>query len=243
MRFEICVDNMSSIETAVKAQVDRVELCSALAVGGLTPSYGFLKQAMRFSSVEHHVMIRPRAGDFCFAPSEIAMMRDDIQTAKALGAHGVVLGALTANGQIDIKACEQFIQAADGMEVTFHRAFDLCNDAEKALEQIIELGFTRLLTSGQAKTAWLGREKIAQLIAQSRGRIAIMPGAGVTSDNVLDIIRETGASDIHFSAKMKQDKRAHHNGVSMGSQSESDNCLIQTDLNEVLNIKQALINY
>ncbi len=228
MRFEICVDNIQSVETAVKAQVDRVELCSALAVGGLTPSYGFLKQAIGVSSLSHHVMIRPRAGDFCFNQSEIDIMRNDIQMAKELGANGVVFGVLTPNRQINIKSCEQLVKAADGMEVTFHRAFDLCHNAEKTLEQLIELGFTRLLTSGQAKNAWLGREKITQLITQSQGRIEIMPGAGVTSDNVLKIIQTSGAKNIHFSAKMVQKNK--------------DNGLVQTDLNEALKIKQALIN-
>ncbi len=240
MRFEICVDNITSVKTAVKAQVDRVELCSALAVGGLTPSYGFLQKAISFSSVEHHVMIRPRAGDFCFAPADIDIMLTDIQTAKALGASGVVLGVLTPNGHIDIRACEQLIQAADGMEVTFHRAFDLCQNPETALEQLIELGVTRLLTSGQAKTAWLGRKKIAQFIAQSRGRIKIMPRAGVTSDNVLGIIKKTGAEDIHFSAKMIQKRETAYTDVAMGSHREADNCLVQTDLQEALKIKQAI---
>lgn len=227
MKFEICVDTIQSVETAVKAHVDRVELCSALAVGGLTPSYGFLQQAIKHTTVEHHVMIRPRAGNFVFEPSEIEIMLRDIHIAKELGADGVVFGVLTPNGEINIKVCEELIKAADGMEVTFHRAFDVCKNPEATLEQLIELGFTRLLTSGQEKNAWLGREKIAQLIAQSQGRIEIMPGAGVTSANVREIIEQTGAKDIHFSAKMAQTN-------------EVDNGLVQTDLGEALKIKKSL---
>ncbi len=243
MQFEVCVDNIKSVEIATKAEVDRLELCSALYLGGITPSYAFLKQAIKFSTVSHHVMIRPRAGDFIFDQSEIDIMIDDILMSKELGADGVVLGALTVNREIDMATCQKLVEAARGMTVTFHRAFDLCKNPEKTLEQIIELGGDRLLTSGLEKTAWLGRIQIARLIEKANGRIDIMPGAGVTSKNALEIIETTGAKDIHFSAKGIRKNKMQSFDVSMGSSSEWDNQVIQADFDEIQRIKQQLTGF
>ncbi len=240
MKFELCIDNIQSVQTASKAKVDRVELCSALAVGGLTPSYGLLKQALCFKDLSHHVMIRPRAGNFMFNQAEIDIMIEDILIAKELGANGIVIGALNKNNDIDIHACKKLIAMADGLEITFHRAFDLCRNPKTALEQIIDLGCTRLLTSGLKKTALLGKENIAQLVQQSNGRIQIMAGAGVTSKNALEIVTATGIDNIHFSAKKVQ-KTTACSEVAMGSNSDYDNQIIQADFDEILRIKQAVL--
>ncbi|MDP8175806.1 copper homeostasis protein CutC [Phocoenobacter skyensis] len=241
MKFELCIDNIQSVETASKAKVNRVELCSALAVGGLTPSYGLIKQALHFKDLSHHVMIRPRAGNFVFNQAEIEIMITDILIAKELGVNGVVIGALTDNHDIDTQICEKLIDTAQGMEITFHRAFDLCRDPKTALAQIIDLGCTRLLTSGLKKTAWLGKENIAQLVQQSNGRIQIMAGAGVTSENALEIVKATGIENIHFSAKKVQQNKTPQTDVAMGSNSDYDNQIIQADFDEILRIKQAVL--
>ncbi|MDP8079943.1 copper homeostasis protein CutC [Phocoenobacter skyensis] len=241
MKFELCIDNIQSVETASKAKVNRVELCSALAVGGLTPSYGLIKQALHFKDLSHHVMIRPRASNFVFNQAEIEIMITDILIAKELGVNGVVIGALTDNHDIDTQICEKLIDTAQGMEITFHRAFDLCRDPKTALAQIIDLGCTRLLTSGLKKTAWLGKENIAQLVQQSNGRIQIMAGAGVTSENALEIVKATGIDNIHFSAKKVQQNKTPQTDVAMGSNSDYDNQIIQADFDEILRIKQAVL--
>lgn len=243
MKYEVCVDNMSSVEIAAQAEVDRLELCSALSLGGLTPSYAFIKASLQFTGLQHYVMIRPRAGDFLFDEADITVMLSDIKIAKSLGAHGVVIGALKPNREIDVKTCERLIKAADGMGVTFHRAFDLCRDAETALEQIIDLGCERLLTSGQEKNAWLGRVRIAQLLERAAGRISIMPGAGINADNAFEIVDTTGVNEIHFSAKGVRKNKMQSFDVSMGKNTEADNQVTQTSLEEVLAIKARLSNF
>lgn len=238
MKYEICVDNVQSVEIAAEAAVDRLELCAALSLGGLTPSYAFIKEALTFSTLQHYVMIRPRAGDFLFDAAEVNIMINDILMAKELGAQGVVIGALKPNREIDLATCEKLVDAASGMGVTFHRAFDLCRNSDVALEQIIDLGCERLLTSGLEKNAWLGRVKIAQLVKQSAGRISIMPGAGVTATNAADIVETTAVNELHFSAKGDRKNKMQSFDVSMGRNSAADNQVTQTDLNEVLAIKQ-----
>ncbi len=240
MKFELCIDNIQSVQTASKAEVDRVELCSALHLGGLTPSYGLIKQARHFSDLSHHLMIRPRAGNFVFNQAEIDIMITDILIAKELGAVGVVIGALNENNDIDIHTCKKLISAANGMEVTFHRAFDLCRYPKTALEQIIDIGCTRLLTSGLKKTALLGKDNIAQLVEQSNGRIQIMAGSGITSENALEIVTATDIDNIHFSAKKAQ-KTTACSDVVMGSNSDYDNQIIQADFDEILRIKQTVL--
>lgn len=240
MQLEICIDNVESLEVAANVGVTRLELCAALAVGGLTPSYAFIKQAVALSKAANFVMIRPRAGDFIFNPDEVDVMVADIHLAKDLGADGVVIGALTQTAEIDLNACEKLMQAAQGMGVTFHRAFDLCRDPHVALEQLIALGCERLLTSGQAPTAWQGRKNIAQQVIQSQGRIQIMPGAGVTAKNAKAIITATGADALHFSAKGYRQSLMPTTNVSMGQNQESDRQIMLTDRREVQAIQQAL---
>ncbi|MDO9767282.1 copper homeostasis protein CutC [Glaesserella parasuis] len=156
MKVEICVDNLESVITANQFPIDRIELCSALAVGGLTPNLGFIQQTQQISTIPLALMIRPRAGDFLYSEDEIQIMLNDIATAKQLGIQAVVFGALSANGEIDLATTELLVKASQGMEITFHRAFDLCKDPITALEQLIDLGCHRILTSGQATTAFDG---------------------------------------------------------------------------------------
>lgn len=238
MQFEICIDNLESVEIAGQMGITRLELCSALTLGGLTPSYAFTKTAIRLSRVDNFVMIRPRAGDFLFNQAEVTTMCDDILMAKDLGADGVVIGALTENREIDLSVCEKLMRCAEGMGVTFHRAFDLCQHPEVALEQIIELGCERLLTSGLAQTAFLGKEQIAQLVSQSAGRISIMPGAGVNAQNAREIIETTKANELHFSAKGYRHSKMQNTAVAMGSNTEDDHKIMVTNPDEVQAIKE-----
>lgn len=204
--FEVCAGSIESISAAYKGGANRVELCSALSEDGLTPSVGMIRYAKSLEGLKVHVLIRPRCGDFVYTEDEIKCMEDDIRICRDLGVDGVVIGALTRDSEIDIDTCKRLIDAASGdgsskMNITFHRAFDVCIDPEKALEQIISLGCNRLLTSGQATSAEKGIPMLSKLVKQADGRIIIMPGAGVNEQNAARILDETGATEIHGSAR------------------------------------------
>ena len=199
--LEVCVADQHSIYAAALGGAHRIELCSALEADGLTPSQGLIRYARRFPSLRLHVLIRPRTGDFIYNGDELEIMRSDILSAKRLGADGVVIGALTREGDIDVDACRELIKAAGNIDVTFHRAFDHCRAPRQALEQIIALGCSRLLTSGQAATAEEGIPLLRQLVEQAAGRIIIMPGAGVTPAGARRILDATGATEIHGSLR------------------------------------------
>ncbi|THD85764.1 copper homeostasis protein CutC [Aliigemmobacter aestuarii] len=196
--IEICVDDGEGLEQALTGGADRIELCAALALGGLTPSAGFMAHAARRSPVPVHAMIRPRAGDFVFDAGEVRQMEADIGHARAAGLAGVVLGASRPDGRLDAAILRRLIGAAAGMDLTLHRAFDLTPDRGEALELAIDLGFDRVLTSGGARTAIDGAGAIADLIGQARGRIAIMPGSGITAATVL-ALRHLPLTAVHAS--------------------------------------------
>ncbi|MCG6309516.1 copper homeostasis protein CutC [Vibrio alginolyticus] len=201
--LEVCIDNIESLHYAIAGGATRIELCSSLALGGLTPSYGFMQQAAKLSSVPVYAMIRPRQGDFFYNEEEIEMMRWDIEAAHQSGLSGVVFGVLTQDGDIHMPyaaALCEFAQAL-GLGVTFHRAFDQCRDAEKTLEEVISLGCERILTSGLAPSALQGIDVLRALVKQAQGRIAIMAGAGVNASNVRALVEDTQAPEIHLSGK------------------------------------------
>lgn len=199
--LEVCTGSLQSVCAAARAGAHRAEICAALEVGGITPSLGHLRQALAVKGIRKNVLIRPRGGDFHYSEAEIEIMLHDIALCRQLGADGIVTGALTADGQIDIPACQRLAQAAEGMDLTFHRAFDVCQDPTTALEQIITLGYKRLLTSGQAATALEGLPLITSLVSQAAGRISIMPGSGVNATNASHILQQSGATEIHASAR------------------------------------------
>ncbi|MBE2895898.1 copper homeostasis protein CutC [Pasteurellaceae bacterium HPA106] len=241
MNIEVCVENSESIHVVNHSGVERIELCSALAVGGLTPCYGLLKSAVKIAQMPIAMMIRPRAGDFLFSRDEVAMMVDDIQMARELGVHCVVIGALTERGEIDIATTQRLVEAAGPMEVTFHRAFDVCANPQTALETLIDLGCTRLLTSGQAPSAWLGRELIAKLVDQAHGRISIMAGAGVSAQNAKDLLAVTHADELHLSAKrFRYSAMARQSAVAMGKSADDDQRIMVTDGEELAKLRQSL---
>ena len=199
--LEVCAGSIESIRAAHQGGAQRIELCSALSEDGLSPSEGMLRCALAQEGLAVHVLIRPRAGDFVYSEAEVQSMVDDIRRCHELGVQGVVIGALTPQGNIDLPVCRRLIAEAKGMNITFHRAFDACRHPQQALEDIIALGCTHLLTSGQARTAEEGIPMLRQLVQQAAGRIIIMPGAGVNEKNAARILRQTGATQIHGSAR------------------------------------------
>ena len=200
MIYEICVDSIDGVAAAKTAGADRVELCADLLEGGITPSRGMIRRARTIPGIRLHVIIRPRGGDFLFDDDEFAVMEADIDTAKAEGVDGVVIGLLAANATIDIERTRRLIERARPMAVTFHRAFDMTADPFAALETLIELGVGRVLTSGQEATVLEGLPLLAELVRRAGDRIIIMPGGGITARNVERIVAEARPKEMHFAA-------------------------------------------
>lgn len=201
-KIEICANSVESAVKARQAGAYRVELCAGMAEGGTTPSFGEIRMARQLlTETKLYVMIRPRGGDFLYSPVEQEIMLHDIKVARQLGADGVVFGCLTANGNVDIPLMRKLMNAVGNMKVTFHRAFDVCRNPKDALEQIINLGVSRILTSGQEATAEKGIPLLKELVKQADGRIIIMPGCGVNVGNIRKIADATGATEFHLSAR------------------------------------------
>lgn len=200
MKFEICVDSVAGVRSAVQAGADRVELCADLFEGGITPSLGMVQRARTVDGIGLHVMIRPRGGDFVFDGEDAVVMLADIEAVRGAGADGIVIGALTPNGSIDVPLTRKLIDAAGPLSVTFHRAFDMTAEPVRALEVLIELGVSRVLTSGQEATVLEGAPLIRKLIEQAGQRIIVMPGGGITARNAARIVEELQPQEMHFAA-------------------------------------------
>jgi copper homeostasis protein len=200
MICEICVDSVAGVRAAKEAGAQRVELCADLLEGGITPSLGMIRQAQTVVGVDLNVMIRPRGGDFLFNDDEFAAMRADIETAKAEGANGVVIGLLTAAGEIDVGRTRELVALAQPLSVTFHRAFDVAAEPFGALEKLIEIGVDRVLTSGQEPSVLEGLPLIVELMKRAGDRIIIMPGGGITARNVERIVAAARPREMHFAA-------------------------------------------
>ena len=193
----------STVEDCVAAEsggADRIELCAAIATGGLTPSLGTLIEAKKLVQIPVMVMVRPRAGGFCYSEADFAVMRRDATLLLEHGADGIVFGCLDADGSVDAARCSKLLEIAKGKQSVFHRAFDAVPDAASTLDALIELGFTRVLTAGQKKTALDGQERLRELIARGQGRIEVLPGGGVRSHNVGQIVEATGCTQVHLTA-------------------------------------------
>ncbi len=195
---EVCCATLEAVYSAHQRGAQRVELCTALEVGGVTPSAGMVEQALKIG-IPVNVLVRLRSGNFIYNKEEVDAMCSDIRHFVAMGVHGIVLGALTPEGEIDLAACQSMIKAAGSVPVTFHRAFDVCSRPFEALEQIIALGCSRLLTSGQASTAPDGTTMLRRLVEQADGRIIILAGCGITPQNVARLVEETGVKEVHGS--------------------------------------------
>ncbi|WP_167488323.1 copper homeostasis protein CutC [Nocardia terpenica] len=202
MRVEISVESIHGVDIAARCGADRVELCGALADGGLTPSHGLLELAVAHSKItEVHALIRPRPGDFRYTRSELAVMMRDIRAADRAGAHGFVVGVLASDGLLDTEACAALIDAAEHKPVTLHRAIDASSSPARVLDQAMELGFTRVLTSGGHRWALDGAPTIAALVTQASDRITIMACGGIRASSALQIITATGVRDIHAAVR------------------------------------------
>jgi copper homeostasis protein len=197
MELEICVDSVESAVAAETGGAQRIELCSALSEGGLTPSVGLIKEVRSHLRLGVFVMIRPRGGDFYYSAEELAVMRDDILAARDAGADGVVLGLLTADGEIDVQHTTELVELARPMQVTFHRAIDMTRDMGQALEDVIRTGANRILTSGGEANAMLGSARAAKLVQAAQDRIAVMVCGNVRSENLQQIAETTGAREFH----------------------------------------------
>lgn len=233
IEVEICANSVQSAINAEKGGADRIELCQNLNEGGTTPSYATIKYCVEKLPLKTMVLIRPRPGDFCYNDAEYEAIKEDVLICRELGAHGVVVGFLDKNLDIDTERTAEIVRLARPMEVTFHRAFDRCRDWHKALEQIIECGCDRVLTSGQFKTAPDGIDNLREIQKQASGRIAILAGSGVNSQNAAEIIRATGVREVHSSCK--------HNVVnSQKTNIEDSSKYNETDLEEVKRLVNAV---
>lgn len=210
MILEIAANSVASALAAQAGGAGRVELCTALELGGLTPSHAQVALARERLRIPLYVLIRPRAGDFLYSDLECEAMQRDIETCVALGCDGVVLGALDAEGRVDTARCRTLIAAAGKLGVTFHRAYDLSRDPAQALEDIVALGCERILTSGTQASAPDGAALIRELVVQAAGRLVVMPGAGVTAQNIAALAIATGAHEFHASAKRQLPSGMHH---------------------------------
>lgn len=238
--LEVCAGSIDSAQAAAEGGAERIELCSGLADGGITPSQGLIAAAVKL--IKTNVLIRPREGDFVYSPAEVEVMAADVARCRQLGCNGVVIGALTPAGDIDLDTCRRLMAEAGEMEVTFHRAFDLCRDPYGALEQLIDLGCRRVLTSGQAPSAMQGAEMLGRLHAQAAGRIIILAGGGVNSANAATLLARTGVSELHASARATATSamQFRREGVSMGAPGADEYSRKATSAAEVAAIVAAM---
>ena len=196
--IEICLESVESVIAAEKGGADRVELCSDLFEGGLTPTIGTVKTALKKSNIKINAMIRPRGGDFCYSDEEFEVMKEDIKAFKETGINGIVFGILTPEGDVDVKRSKELIELARPLSVTFHRAFDMTRDPYKSLEDLIKLGFDRVLTSGQEATVPEGADLLEELVQIAGDRIIVMPGCGITERNFPKLRAKIKAKEYHI---------------------------------------------
>lgn len=234
--IEICCDNYISAEAAAIAGADRIELCSAIGEGGLTPSIGMIEQVLKNLDISVHVLIRPRGGDFLYSEAEIEVIKSDIEACKELGVDGLVVGFLKPDGNIDKELTSEIVELSRSMKVCFHRAFDMCKDPLLALKELKDVGIDYLLTSGQTPKAMEGAALIKKLVEQADDKIKIMPGSGVRTHLLKELHQKTKAHAYHMSARIPVESKMQfrQEKVSMGSQSQDAEYLSHTHDVEVI---------
>ncbi|MGZ3777197.1 MAG: copper homeostasis protein CutC [Mucilaginibacter sp.] len=234
IRLEVCANSVASAIAAQDGGAIRVELCENLHEGGTTPSHVQIELARKLLNIKLYVLIRPRGGDFLYSDTEFEIMKADVAYCAATGCDGVVIGVLNADGTVDKPRSGELVKMAteNGLGVTFHRAIDMCADMLQAMEDIIEIGCERILTSGGKSTAVEGVNTIAHLIEQAKGRIIIMPGAGVNENTVADIVHYTGATEIHSSARsdVKSKMKYRNDHILMGYGETDEYSFSETDV-------------
>ncbi|HTN98485.1 MAG TPA: copper homeostasis protein CutC [Nordella sp.] len=201
--LEVCVADAESLAAAIAGGADRIELCSALELGGLTPAPGFMRLAAK-APIPIYAMVRPRSGDFVFSPDELDIMLADIDAIRATGLAGVVIGASRSDGALDADLLRRLCARAKGLVITLHRAFDLVPDFAAAVETAVDLGIERILTSGGAATALAGLARLRSLHEMARGRISIMPGSGLTPHNVGELLEAVPVTEVHSSCSVSR---------------------------------------
>ncbi|MEL7160920.1 MAG: copper homeostasis protein CutC [Bacteroidota bacterium] len=235
MLFEVCLQSVDGAVAAQAGGAQRVELCAALIEGGLTPSHGTIQACRDAVDIDVMVIIRPRGGDFLYSERELESMARDVEVCKSIGVTGVVFGMLDEAGQVARPQVQTLLDLAGGLSVTFHRAFDVSADPFAALETLVELGVDRVLTSGQEGSVPEGKELIRQLVERANNRIGILPGAGITPDNVAEIVRYTGVTEFHATAFGRVESAMKHRNerVYMGIPGLPEYTRERTDAREV----------
>jgi len=240
MKLEICVNSYQSAINAEKAGANRIELCSELAVGGITPSYGLLKKIVEDISIPIHVLIRPRSGDFSYSDDEFQIIKEDILLCKKLGVKGIVSGVLKLDNTIDLERTKELVEISKPMNFTFHRAFDWVINPIKELKKLEEIGVTRILTSGQENSAEIGLQNLVEF-QKSSSKITIMPGGGINKDNI-KLFQENGFKEVHLSATL-QTKTIEKPSVSMNSNKHfNETQLAVSDVQQIKNCLEKISN-
>lgn len=237
--IEIATSDFATSQSAVEGGADRIELCANLAEGGTTPSYGTIRQCREAFTVSLFPIIRPRGGDFLYTKNEFDIMLQDVKLCKQLGCEGVVIGLLNMDGSIDVVRTAQLIEVAYPLGVTFHRAFDRCKDPFVALEELIEIGCERILTSGQQPSVLDGVELVAELNKKADDRIIIMPGSGVRKENIKMLAAKTGCTEFHSSLRGKEKTKMDflHEAFKDSTESFMNNAI---DEEEVIALRKSL---
>lgn len=234
-KLEVCVDSVESAIIAMEAGADCLEVCANLMIGGTTPGVSQFRQIREACRIGLNVLVRPRAGDFLYTDAEFRMIREDIQMFRKMGADGIVVGCLSADGNLDSGRMRELRACAEGLQFTLHRAFDVCRDPESALEEAVSLGVDTILTSGQAADCMAGKEVLKRLMAQADGRIEILIGSGVNAEVIRQMKKEIHANCFHMSGKQKIDSGMSYRkeGVCMGIPGFSEFEIFRTDREEI----------
>lgn len=243
VQIEVCCGGIDDVLTAMREGADRIELNSALALGGLTPSLGVMTRARQLTSLPIMAMVRPRSAGFRYSDEEFETMLCDAKLLVQAGADGIVCGFLTSDGEIDVERCKRMLEAIGNAQSVFHRAFDFCRSPETSLETLVSLGFRRILTSGQMPSVLQGAQTIRALQEQAAGRIEILPGAGIRPENVRSLVSHSGTGWVHVSASgfFPDVSTDGNKRISFGRPGPSyDNCYQAVDAQALREIKNAL---
>lgn len=240
--LECCVDSVESAIEAEKGGANRIELCSALVIGGLSPSKALFEKVKEQVNIKIHVLLRPRFGDFCYTDFEHEIIKKEIKMFKELGADGVVIGTLKSDGSLNLGQMKELVEEAEGMSITLHRAFDMCADPFRTLEEVKELGIHTILTSGQKNSCIDGKDLLGQLMKKANREVDILIGGGVDVSVIPALYESTGATSYHMSGKVTLDSEMQYRkeDVSMGVASMSEYQIWRTSAERVSQVKLVL---
>lgn len=240
--LECCVDSVESAQEAKKGGADRIELCSALVIGGLSPSKALFEKIKSEVGIRTHVLLRPRFGDFCYTDYEHQIIKEEVKMFRELGADGVVIGSLKPDGSLNMEQMKELVAEAEGMSITLHRAFDMCRDPFETLEQVKELGINTILTSGQKNNCINGTGLLAQLVEKSEGKVDILIGGGVDASVIKELYDKTGTRCFHMSGKitLDSDMQYRKEDVSMGVASMSEYEIWRTSARRIQDARKVI---